>query len=69
VYQVERGKLLVKLTGGGDWEVGGGSFRNFEDRDSDGVPEVIDQECNAAQECKDVRIRKWKNNRFEEQAE
>lgn len=65
-YEVERGKALVKLTGGGDWEVGGGSFRNFEDKDGDGVPEVIDEECDSAQNCKEVRVRKWKTNRFED---
>jgi len=66
VYEVERGKALAKLTGGGDWEVGGGSFRSFDDKDGDGVPEVVDDKCDSAQNCTEVRIRKWKNNRFED---
>jgi hypothetical protein len=64
VYGLERGKTMATFEGGGDWEAGGGSFRNFEDRDGDGIPEIIDTTCDADNKCAEVRMRKWKTDRF-----
>jgi hypothetical protein len=64
VYGLERGKTMATFEGGGDWEIGGGSFRNFEDRDGDGIPEIIDTTCDADNKCAEVRMRKWKTDRF-----
>jgi hypothetical protein len=64
VYELQGGRTLDKFTGGGDWEAGGGSFRNFEDRDGDGIPEIIDTTCDADNKCAEVRMRKWKKDRF-----
>jgi hypothetical protein len=64
VYDLERGRVLAKFTGGGDWEAGGGSFRNFEDRDGDGIPEIIDTTCENTDDCKESRLRKWQKDRF-----
>jgi hypothetical protein len=64
VYDLERGKQLAKFTGGGDWEAGGGSFCDFEDKDGDGIPEIVNTQCSSENDCKEVRMRKWKKDRF-----
>jgi len=64
VYETGRGRQLATFTGGGDWEAEGGSFTTFEDKDGDGVPEIVNTECENAQKCKEVRMRKWKKDRF-----
>jgi len=64
VYDLSRGRQLATFTGGGDWEAQGGTFCNFEDRDGDGVPEIVNTECESSEKCAEVRIRKWKKDRF-----
>jgi hypothetical protein len=64
VYEIGRGRQLATFTGGGDWEADRGSFTTFEDKDGDGVPEIVNTECENAEKCKVVGIRKWKKDRF-----
>jgi hypothetical protein len=64
VYDLSRGRQLATFTGGGDWEAQGGTFCSFEDRDGDGVPEIVNTECESSEKCAEVRIRKWKKDRF-----
>jgi hypothetical protein len=64
VYDLSRGKEIAKFAGGGDWSVGTSEFTSFEDKDGDGVPEVIDTRCESEDKCKEVRVRKWRKDRF-----